>query len=157
MKPKRTHVNNHDNLRLTTINGVKGLIQKHANGPAGVYPRRTVLVHGRCIVEHSQNIGNHEAETREGDLYPSRFRCYISRDVTLHDRLRGLVCRTTQQWFTRKNENMYLRHPHGEAIDDKVVVKRLQNVLGDITVINARVLVLFQLRQPFLADVDHVV
>lgn len=50
-----------------------------------------------------------------------------------------------------------LRHRHGEAFDDHIVVERLQNVSRDQRVINPGVFIRMQASEVLLANVDHLV
>lgn len=50
------------NVRLTSIDSIKSLIQKQTNRPARVHPARTVLIHARGVVQHRQDIRYHEAK-----------------------------------------------------------------------------------------------
>jgi len=58
-----------DNSRLTPVHRIKRLIQEQANRPTRVHPSRAVLIHVRRIVQHRQDIGDHEAEPGESDLH----------------------------------------------------------------------------------------
>ena len=51
--------------------------------------------------------------------------------------------------------DVHLRHPHGKAVNHKVVVERLHDISRDKTVVNARVLVLVQLRELILPYIHH--
>jgi hypothetical protein len=53
-------------------------------------------------------------------------------------------------------EDVHLRHPHRKAVNHKVVVEWLHDISRDETVVNARVLVLVQLRELVLPYVHHV-
>jgi hypothetical protein len=48
-----------------------------------------------------------------------------------------------------------LRHPHGKTFDDYVGVEWLEDILREQAMINARVLVLSELRQLVLSYVHH--
>jgi len=45
-------------IRLSAINGVKGLVEEEADGPRPVDPSWTILVHVWGIVEHGDDVGN---------------------------------------------------------------------------------------------------
>lgn len=53
--------------RLTTINGIKSLIQEQAGCPAIVDPGRTVLVQCRIIPQHCQDVCHDKHEARQRD------------------------------------------------------------------------------------------
>jgi hypothetical protein len=53
------------------------------------------------------------------------------------------------------SQGEYSRHPHGEAFDDDMRVEGLEDILRDQTVVNALVLVLFELRELVLPYVHH--
>lgn len=53
---------------LCAIDRVKCLVQKKADGPREVDPGWTVLVETRIVVEESDEIDDHEAESAESDL-----------------------------------------------------------------------------------------
>jgi hypothetical protein len=50
---------------------------------------------------------------------------------------------------------VYSRHPHGKAFDDDMRIERLQDILRNQTVVDALVLVLFELRELVLPYVHH--
>jgi hypothetical protein len=54
-------------VRLRAIHGIKGLVEKQTSSPAVVDPRRAILVQRRIVPEQSQEVGNDEHETRQGN------------------------------------------------------------------------------------------
>jgi hypothetical protein len=61
--------------------------------------------------------------------------------------------RVSRPYATSQPPN--LRHPHGEAVYHDVRVERLQDIARNQTVIDARVLVLLELRELVLPYVHH--
>lgn len=72
--------------------------------------------------------------------------CELSRFTT-----RACLCATTNINAT----SVHLRHPHGKALDDHILIERFKDISRDQGVVNARVLVLLQFMNILLADVAH--
>lgn len=53
---------------LASVHSVKGLVQEQTNSPASIHPWRTVLVEGRCVPKHCEEVCNNEAEPGKGNL-----------------------------------------------------------------------------------------
>lgn len=62
-------ISSNGSLRLCAINGVEGLIKKESNSPGCINPARHVLIQRRIVPQERQQVQNHEAEARKGDLY----------------------------------------------------------------------------------------
>lgn len=54
-------------LRLRSINGVKSLVQKQADGPAVVDPRGAILVERGVVPQHGEEVCDNEGESGKGD------------------------------------------------------------------------------------------
>ena len=55
----------------------------------------------------------------------------------------------------KSHKSDYSRHRHWETIDDDVGVEWLQDIARQQAVVDARVLVLLELRKPVLTNVHH--
>lgn len=55
--------------RLCSVDCVKCLIEEEPYRPGEVHPWGAILVKGRVVVEESEEVYDHEAETAEGDLW----------------------------------------------------------------------------------------
>lgn len=55
-------------IRLHPIHGIKRLIQKQSHRPTDVDPRRTIPVQRGIVIQHGQEIDDHEGEAGEGNL-----------------------------------------------------------------------------------------
>ena len=62
-------------IRLRPIHGIKGLVQKQPDGPAGIHPGGTIHVQVRVIPQHRQEVYDHKHEAAEG---------YLSESVSMH-------------------------------------------------------------------------
>jgi hypothetical protein len=54
---------------LASIHSVECLVEEEPNRPAGVYPRRAVLIQRWRIPEHGEKINDNKTEARERNLY----------------------------------------------------------------------------------------
>lgn len=58
-------------IRLHSIHGIKGLIQKQTHRATEVDPRRAIPVQRGIIIQHSQEIDDHKREAGKRNLFPN--------------------------------------------------------------------------------------
>lgn len=56
-----------DYLRLSAVDGIKGLVQEQANGPAVVDPARTILVEAWIVPQQRQEVDDDKRKAGECD------------------------------------------------------------------------------------------
>ena len=54
---------------LTSVYSIECLVKEESDRPAGVYPRRTILVESWCIPKQGKKVGYDESETRKSYLW----------------------------------------------------------------------------------------
>lgn len=62
-------ISSNGNLRLCAINGVESLVKKKSNSPGCINPAWHVLIQSRIVPQERQEVQNHKAEARKGDLF----------------------------------------------------------------------------------------
>ena len=53
--------------RLSTVDGIKSLVQEETQSPAEIHPSGTVLVEGRIIPQERQEIDYHKHKSSQSD------------------------------------------------------------------------------------------
>ena len=54
--------------RLRAIDSIKRLVQEQANGPAGIHPRRAVLIESRRVPQEGKEVCDDETKSAKCDL-----------------------------------------------------------------------------------------